>query len=303
MDAIKPQKDSSFAMMLEAMRREWRIFYVPQSKVYYQKHVRAVGSWVRVNDDPNAWFEIGESEDLSLHDFDAVLMRKDPPFDQEYIYTTYMLDHLCPDVFVLNAPQALRDMNEKFATTFFPEFCPETIVTCDVDALKQFCYAQQDIICKPLDTMGGQEVFHVPSDDPNINVILESLSHRGTRTIMAQRYIPEIVNGDKRILLVNGQAIPHVLLRMPQAGEFRGNLAQGASPSTGEFSARDQVICAGIGPRLAVMGLGFVGIDIIGDYLTEINVTSPTGIREIDRLYETNVAQVLFDHIQTNISK
>lgn len=302
-EEIIVKKDSTFAMMLAAQRREWEIVTILQEHVFYRDHVMALGRVTRVNDDQNDWYTCGEPELVSLVDFDLVMMRKDPPFNQEYIYTTYLLDHVsAAGTPVVNAPQALRDMNEKFAITFFPECCPATLVTRDLAILKAFCHEQDNVICKPLDTMGGKEVFHVQANDKNLNVILETLTHQGRRTIMAQRYIEAIEHGDKRIILINGQAVPHVLLRVPQAGEFRGNLAQGAQAIAGDFTQRDEEICQHIGEKLKEMGLVFVGIDIIGDYLTEINVTSPTGIREIDRLFATDVAEILFDELEDILS-
>jgi glutathione synthase len=235
---------------------------------------------------------------MELSSLDLILMRKDPPFDLEYIYTTYILEVAeRAQVRIINKPQSLRDFNEKFFASLFPECTPKTLITKDKELLKDFFYEEKNIILKPLEGMGGASVFHVTDKDPNFSVICEVLSSSETRYIMAQRYIPEIVDGDKRIILINGEPIPYALARIPAEGEFRGNLVRGAKGIAQPLSARDLFICEKVGPVLREKGLVFVGIDVIGDYLTEINITSPTGIRELDEQCDLNIAKTFWDAV------
>jgi glutathione synthase len=238
---------------------------------------------LRVHRDPQHWYDLGEARVGLLADLDAVLMRKDPPFDNEYIYSTYILEAAEKlGVLVVNQPQSLRDCNEKMFATQFPQCCPPLLVSREKSLLKEFHRVHGDVVFKPLDGMGGSSIFRVRADDPNLNVILEVLTNHGRNTIMAQKYIPAIVDGDKRILMINGEPVPYCLARVPMAGESRGNLAAGGTGRPQPLSERDRWIAAQVGPALRARGLLFVGLDVIGDYLTEINVTSPTCAREID---------------------
>jgi glutathione synthase len=297
---IKIKKDSTFAMLLEAQKRQWSLHYMQQEDLF----LRDGDAFARmyplvVEDNPHSWFSLGAAQIQKLHELDVILMRKDPPFNQEYIYTTYILEHAeSKGALVVNKPQSLRDANEKLFTTWFPQCCPETLVSRDTQQLREFFYAQQQVIFKPLDSMGGKNVFLVRQGDPNLSVILESITEKGNKFIMAQRYIPEIIEGDKRILLINGEAVPYALNRIPAPGELRGNLVAGAQGVGVPITERDKAICAQIGPVLRKKGLIFVGIDVIGDYLTEINVTSPTCIREIDACFSTNICAQLLDCIE-----
>lgn len=296
---IKIKKDSTFAMLLEAQKRHWSLYYMQQEDLFINNGT-AYGqmSPLSVEDNPNSWFSLQPAQIQRLQELDVILMRKDPPFNQEYIYTTYILEHAeKAGTLIVNKPQSLRDANEKLFTTWFPECCPDTLVSRNVQQLRQFFVTHQDVIFKPLEAMGGHNVFLVRQGDPNLSVILESLTENGTKFIMAQRYIAEIVKGDKRVLLINGEPVPYALSRVPAAGELRGNLVAGAQGIGVEITPRDRAICAKVGPVLRAKGLIFVGIDIIGDYLTEINVTSPTCIREIDACFSTNISAQLLDCI------
>lgn len=296
---ISPKKDSSFAMLLEAERRGWSIYYMEQKHLFLQDGVvRATMQRLHVKDDPVHWFEFVENEACTqdLHQLDVILMRKDPPVDAHYLYTTYLLDLAeAAGVRVINKPQSLRDVNEKLFTAWFPECCLPTLVSCDIERLRAFSKTHHDIICKPLDGMGGQGIFKLNAADPNTSVVLETLTQRGTRLIMVQRFEPAISKGDKRILLINGEPVPYALARIPAKGETRGNLAAGGHGVGVELSARDRFICERVGPTLREKGLLFVGLDVIGDYLTEINVTSPTCIRELDAIYSLNISAQLLD--------
>ncbi len=297
--SINTQKDSTFAMMLEAQRRGWRVYYLQQHDLFADDgEVSARVQRVTLRDDPTDWFSVEAETVCALHALDAVLMRKDPPFDMEYIYSTYLLELAeRQGLLVVNKPASVRAANEKLFTAWFPQFTPETRVTRDMQRLREFLAQHQHIVVKPLDGMGGKMIFQVHADDPNTGVILETITDYGQHTVMAQRFLPEFKHGDKRILLVDGVAFPYGLARIPAAGESRGNLAAGASAEGRELTAREQEICASIGPVLRDMGLMFVGLDVIGDYVTEINVTSPTCIRELDRLYQGNIAGLLLDAI------
>ncbi|MBW2731142.1 MAG: glutathione synthase [Deltaproteobacteria bacterium] len=302
---ITAYKDSTLAMLLEVQRRGWEPVVMTLSDVFVENGV-CQGQYTRVEvrDDPDDWFTLGEPTTAPLHHLDALLMRKDPPFDMEYIYATYALELAeGRGLLVVNRPQSLRDFNEKFSTTLFPQCCPETLVTRDPLRLRAFVGEHEQAVIKPLDEMGGSSVFKTARDDQNLGALVEMMTHHGQRTVMIQRFIPEITAGDKRILLVNGEVIPYGLARIPAPGEFRGNLAAGATGRGVELSERDLWICQQIGPALAERGLVFVGIDVIGDYLTEINVTSPTGIRELDKLFDLNTAKTLFDAVERLLNR
>ncbi|ADE13419.1 glutathione synthetase [Nitrosococcus halophilus Nc 4] len=298
------KKDSTFAMLLEAQSRGWTLGYMEQSELYLKDgHAYALLRELMVKDDPASWYQLGQPHPVSLTELDLILMRKDPPFDMEYVYTTYLLERAeQAGVLVVNKPSSLRDANEKLYTAWFPQCCPPTLVTRKATLLRDFLAEQQDIVLKPLDTMGGASIFRVRQEDPNLAVIIETLTHQGQRQVMAQRYLPEIRFGDKRILMVDGQPIPYALARIPAPGETRGNLAAGGRGEGIPLSARDYWICEQVGPTLKARGLIFVGLDVIGDYLTEINVTSPTCIRELDALYGLNISAQLMDCLASRLA-
>jgi len=303
-ESISTYKDSSFAMLLEAQRRGAEIHYFLQGDLKILSG-KAIGRARRltVRDDDASWFELGPSAGIELGELDVILMRKDPPFDMEYIYTTYILDRAQDAVaLVVNRPQALRDMNEKVYTAWFPECTPTTLITRSMHEMKAFLADHDRIVVKPLDGMGGRSIFVVNKGDNNANVIFETLTDFGQRFAMAQTYVPEINVGDKRILLVNGEAIPFALARIPPDDDNRGNLVMGAIGVGQELSDADRAICERIGPTLRDNGVLFAGIDVIGDYLTEVNVTSPTGIRELDKRFDLNIAGVLFDAIEAKLA-
>ncbi len=303
-DSITPKKDSSLAMLLEAERRAAEIHYFEQSDLRIIAGTafgRSRRLSVRNNDE--SWFEFGAASDIELGDLDAILMRKDPPFDMEYIYTTYILDRAeQAGALVVNRPQALRDMNEKVYTAWFPECTPLTLITRSMDDMRAFLVEHEQIVVKPLYGMGGKSIFVVRKGDNNANVIFETLTDYGQQFAMAQLYIPEISLGDKRILLINGEPVPYSLARIPPAGENRGNLVLGATGKGQELSRRDREICEHVGPVLRDNGVIFAGLDVIGDYLTEVNVTSPTGIRELDKQFSLNIAGQLFDAIESELA-
>lgn len=303
-DTITYKKDSTLAMLLEAQQRGYQLYYMEQANLYWQAqqamaHMRPL----QVFANPDCWFRLDEPENLPLSSLDVILMRKDPPFDTDYIYTTYLLE-LAEQAgsLIVNKPQSLRDANEKFFISHFPECIPNTLVASDKALIKTFLAEQGDIILKPLDSMGGASIFRVRRDDPNVNVIIETLTHHGRRLIMVQRYLPEISRGDKRILLINGEPVPYALARMPAKGETRANLATGGEGVGIELTDRDLWICQQVSPSLKARGLYFVGIDVIGDYLTEINVTSPTCIRELDAQFGLNISGQLMDCIEQTLA-
>jgi len=302
-ERIKPHKDSSFAMMLEARRRGHEVHYLTADQMYCKhSQTRAATQVIEVRDQATDWFSLQAASDRPMSDFDVVLMRKDPPFDMEYIMDTYMLDQIGSEhTHVINKPQALRDANEKFFTEAFPECTPENIISRDVDILKSAVRELGEVIIKPMDGMGGQSIFKTSKNDKNLNVILETVTQNGTKTTMIQRYIPDISAGDKRILLINGTPVPYALARIPSDADFRGNLAKGGTGKGLELSNSDRRICELVGPKLKAMGIVFAGIDVIGDYLTEVNVTSPTCIRELDEIFDLNIAGDLFDCIEQDI--
>ncbi|MBZ2188892.1 glutathione synthase [Alcanivorax sp. JB21] len=298
---IKPWKDSTFAMLLEAQRRGWPVLYMEPGDLYVRDGRTFAGARpLTVTDQLEQFFSLGESRNLDLADLDIVLMRQDPPFNTEYVYTTYLLEKAEREgVLVVNRPGSVRDCNEKLFATEFPQCCVPTLVTSRADLLKDFVREFGDTVMKPLDGMGGSNIFRVQRDSPNISVVIEVLTQHGRTPIMVQRYIPEITQGDKRILMINGEPVPYALARIPQKGEFRGNLAAGGTGEGRELTDRDRWICEQVGPTLKRKGLYFVGLDVIGDYLTEINVTSPTCIRELDKQFGINIAGDLFDSLLT----
>ncbi|MBT8442357.1 MAG: glutathione synthase [Gammaproteobacteria bacterium] len=298
---ITPAKDSSLAMLLEAQNRDHEILYFEQADLrLYDGVALGTARQLRVEDDSSSWFEFGDSVDMRLADLDVLLMRKDPPFDTEYIYTTYILERAeLAGVLVINRPQSLRDMNEKVYTAWFPEFCPETVITRSMREMKSFLRTHGRIVVKPLYGMGGRSIFVVGADDNNANVIFETLTDYETQFAMAQQFIPEIAAGDKRILLVGGKPAPFALARVPSSDDYRGNLVAGAQPEVRELSPRDREIAETVGAALQELGVSFAGLDVIGDYLTEINVTSPTGIRELKKLADIDVAADLLDLVES----
>jgi glutathione synthase len=302
---INIKKDSTFAMMLEAQHRGHPLFHILQGDLFADNGVvYARMNPVTVSDDPAGWFAMGEVQVRPLHELPVVLMRKDPPFDMEYIYSTYLLELAQRrGTLVVNRPDSIRAANEKLFTAWFPHYCPPTRVTRDMNLIREFLAEQQHIVVKPLDGMGGSMIFQVRQDDPNRNVILETITSHGQRTVMAQRFLPEFKQGDKRILLIDGEPFPYALARIPAEGEGRANLAAGGTGVGVALTARDQEICKGISPILREMGLTFVGLDVIGDYVTEINVTSPTCIRELDHIYSANIASLLFDAIDSRLAR
>ena len=300
---IQPAKDSTLAMMLAAQRRGWQIHYLPPEGVMLRDgRVQAQAFPTTVRDDPHDWFSLDAPRTVTLGALDVILMRKDPPFDMEYIYMTYLLEHAAREgMLVVNAPQALRDCNEKFFTTWFPDCIPPTLVGRDRDAFLAFLEEQERIVVKPLDAMGGASVFRIQRGDPNTNVILETLLDHGRRTALAQRFLPEYRQGDKRVLLVDGEPVGYMLARLPAPGEGRANLAAGGSYEGRPLGQREREIAARVGPALRERGVLFAGLDVIGDWLTEINITSPTCIRELDRLYGLDIAGDLLARIERHL--
>jgi len=302
--SISYKKDSSLAMLLAAQARGWSLFYMEQKDLYQAAGVaRGRTRPLKVFADPQHWFEFSDEQDMPLAELDVILMRKDPPFDNEFVYSTYLLEQAEEaGTLVVNRPQSLRDCNEKFFATRFPAFTPETIVSRRPDILRDFARQHRDIILKPLDGMGGSMIFRHREGDPNLSVILEALTAHGSQQIMAQRYLPAILDGDKRILMIDGEPVPYCLARIPASGETRGNLAAGGRGEARPLTERDREIAAAVGPSLRERGLLFVGLDVIGDRLTEINVTSPTCIREIDAAFDTRIGEQLMDKIAEKLN-
>ncbi|MGI2095870.1 glutathione synthase [Shewanella glacialipiscicola] len=300
---INIKKDSSFAMLMAAQQRGYQLFYMEMADLAMVNGVAMANMRpLTVINDASKWFELGEAVDTPMSDLDVILMRKDPPFDTEFIYATYMLERAEEQgVLIVNKPQSLRDANEKLFTAWFSEFTPETIVTRDAKRIRAFHQAKGDIILKPLDGMGGTSIFRVKQDDPNLGVIIETLTSYGQQYAMAQAFIPEITQGDKRILVVDGEPVPYALARIPMKGETRGNLAAGGSGVAQPLSDSDWAIARAIGPELRKRGLIFVGLDVIGDKLTEINVTSPTCIREIQAAFDVDITGMLMDAIEARL--
>lgn len=302
---IKPWKDTTLAMLLECQRRDWIIEYMEPADLYLRHgEPRARRRRLSVADDNANWFSFGEEYDGPLAELGVILMRKDPPFDLEYIYSTYVLERAEDEgVLVVNRPAALRDVSEKVYTAWFPQCCPPTLISSSMQRMREFLGEHGDIIVKPLDGMGGTSIFRVRTGDPNTSVILETLTGRGQRFAMAQRYLPEITDGDKRILLIDGEPVPYSLARIPAAGELRGNLAAGGRGEGRPLTRRDRWICEQVAPIARGKGLMFVGLDVIGDCLTEINVTSPTCVRELDTQYDINIAGTLMDAVAGRLAR
>lgn len=303
--SIKPQKDTTLALMLAAQNHGWTLHYFEQNDLWLRDGIAwGRGCQVRVHDDKLRWFDFDrEPVAMKLGELDAMLMRKDPPFDLEYVTSTYILERAEQQgALVVNRPQSLRDCNEKAFTAWFPQCAPPTLFSRDLPTLRAFHAEHGDVIYKPLDGMGGTGVFHIDPAGRNLGAVLEQLTDHGRRTIVAQKYLPEIRDGDKRILVIDGRPVPYCLARIPQDGETRGNLAAGGRGETRPLSARDRWIAEQVGPELKRRGLLFVGLDVIGDYLTEINVTSPTCAREIDAACGTDIGGLLIAALDARLS-
>lgn len=303
---ITPKKDTTLAMLLAVQRRGWEIRYLELGDLFLRDgQPYAYSQALVVRDSLDDWYEFVDEKKLqAMDELDVVLMRKDPPFDTEYIYATYILEQAqTRGCLVVNDPRSLRDANEKLFTAWFAGVCPSTLVTRDPAQIKRFLLEFDDIIVKPLDGMGGASIFRVTAGDANASVIYETLTHHATRFCMAQRYIPEITDGDKRILMIDGEPIPYALARIPSAGELRGNLAAGGVGRGQALSERDREICATVGPELKRRGLIFVGLDVIGNYLTEINVTSPTCMRELEAQFDIQIADRLMECVAEHLNR
>ena len=302
--SIKPHKDSTFAMMLEAQARHWEIYTFDSSDMYYSDgKVIADSRKTLVNDSESDWHSREDAQPLSLGALDAVFMRKDPPFDMDYIYATYLLEQLESDgVLVVNKPSSLRDANEKLFALNFPECIPKTLVSSNIEKLNTFINEIKTVVVKPLDGMGGTDIYKLSHGDRNIEEVLQKITNHQSRYIMAQEFLPEIKEGDKRILLINGKPVDYALARLPAEGSFKGNLAAGAKGVGQPLSERDRYLCSQIAPILIKKELMFVGLDVIGDYITEINVTSPTCIRELDKQFGLNISAMLLDEVENRLS-
>ena len=304
-DEIKPAKDTTLAMLLAAQKRGWELWYAEQRDLWLRDGV-AYGRLrpISVRNDLHDWFTLDTAHTRPLADFQVILMRKDPPFDMEYIYTTYILERAEEQgVLVANRPQGLRDMNEKVFTAWFPQCCAPTLITRDMADMHAFLREHLRIVCKPLYGMGGRSIFVVDRGDKNANVVFETMTEYGTRFAIVQRYIPDIVStGDSRILIIDGEPAPYALARIPQESDHRGNLAAGARGEGRELNERDRWLVSEIGPTLRRRGMLFVGLDVIGGYVTEINVTSPTGVRELDKQFGTEIGGLLMDAIEKRLA-
>ena len=302
-DHITFKKDSSLAMLWAAQQKGWELWYMEQHHLFSMNgKAQAKMAPLSVAMDENDWFTRDDYQTRDLSDLDVILMRKDPPFDNEFIYTTYLLEQAEKEgTLIVNKPQSLRDYNEKLFATHFPECCPPVLVSKHDELLRAFHKTHGDVIFKPLDGMGGSQIYRIKEDGLNLGVIIETLTDHCKQTIMAQKYIPEIVAGDKRILMIDGEPVPYGLARIPTNGETRGNLAAGGRGEGRELTEREYWICKQIAPTLKEKGLLFVGLDVIGDYLTEINVTSPTCIREIDNQYGLDIGMQLMDAIESKL--
>ena len=302
--SIKPIKDSSFAMMLEAQKRGWEIFTFDTPDMFYEDgKVFANARKTLVRDSEQDWYECEDIKALPLNNIDIIFMRKDPPFDMDYIYATYLLEQAeNSGTLVVNKPSSLRDANEKLFALNFPECIPETLVSSNIKKLSEFISKIKTAVVKPLDGMGGTDIFKLTKGDKNIEEVLLKITNQGSRFIMAQEFLPEIKNGDKRILLINGKPVDYALARIPAVGSFKGNLAAGAKGVGQPLSARDRHLCSQIAPMLIEKELMFVGLDVIGDYITEINVTSPTCIRELDSQFDLNISSMLLDEIEDKLA-
>lgn len=302
---IKPHKDSSFAMLLEAQRRGHNLIYMQPEDLFLKNgQAWAMTSELKVWDRERQeqYYGFGGSHQRPLKELDIILIRQDPPFNTDYLYSTHILEQAeAEGVLVVNKPQSLRDANEKLFASWFPECIPPTMVSANMDQLKTFVKEHRDTILKPLDAMGGSSIFRVKYDDPNISVIIESMTDFGKHHIMAQTFLPEIKAGDKRVLIINGEPIDYTLARIPAEGETRGNIAAGGTGVGMPITDRERWLCEQIAPKLKAKGLYFVGLDVIGDYITEINVTSPTCIRELDTQFGLNIAGTLFDCLESQI--
>ena len=303
--SIKYNKDTTLSLLLAAQRQGFKLFYMEQRHLFLQDgDPRAEVRPLTVFEDENNWYELGGASSVPLEELDVILMRKDPPFDAEFIYSTYILEAAeRRGTLVVNKPQSLRDCNEKVFATQFPQCTPPLLVSRDQNRLKNFLAEHGDVVFKPLDGMGGTSIFRVREGDQNLNVILETITKYGEEMIMAQKYLPEILTGDKRILVVDGEVVPYSLARIPSEGEFRGNLAAGGYGVVQPLTDRDRWIAEQIAPTLIEKGLIFVGLDVIGDYLTEINVTSPTCVREIDDAQGTAIGDMLMAAINTRLKQ
>ena len=299
-ESITPYKDTTLLLLLAAQTRGWKIMYMEQNDLYLNNNIPSASMVeLKVQDDEAKWFSKGDVEFQPLSNLNVILMRKDPPFNTEYIYTTYILEAAEKlGVTVINKPQSLRDYNEKIFSTLFPQCIPPLIVSSHSGKIKKFLDTQGEIILKPLDGMGGSSIFKVCNSDPNLNVIIETLTCKGTQTIMAQKFIPDIIKGDKRILMIGGEPIPYCLARIPPKGDIRGNLAIGGKGIVQELDDRDLWIANQVGGFLKEKGIVLAGLDVIGNYLTEINITSPTCAREIEREKSINIGGKLFDVIE-----
>lgn len=302
---VNTKKDSTYAMMIAAAEKNWEIYYMEQKDLsLIQGEAYASMQRLHLLDDPTDWYRLDEVESTQLHRLDALLLRKDPPVDSEFIYATYIAERAEKlGTLVVNKPQSLRDCNEKLYATEFPQCCPPVLVSRDSKQLRAFLDEHHHVIFKPLDGMGGTSIFNVKAGDPNVGVILETLNKFGQEQVMAQRYIPEISKGDKRILIIDGKPVDYALARIPSQGEHRGNLAAGGRGEAQPLTDRDRWIVSQIADDLIAKDLTFVGIDVIGDYLTEINVTSPTCIQEINRAYNTDIAGDLMRAIELKLAK
>ena len=301
---INIKKDTSFAMLLEAQRRGYELAYIEMADLFIDKgQPYANAAALNVQEDTEKWFELGEPKATKLSDFDVLLMRKDPPVDAQFIYATHIFELAeCQGTLVVNKPQSLRDFNEKLFTTWFAEHTPPTLVTANKQQIKDFHAQHNDIICKPLDGMGGVSIFRITPDGTNLGVVAETLTDNGKQYAMFQRYLPEIADGDKRVLIVDGEVIPFCLARLPSGNETRGNLAAGGTGRPQAISASDKALAEAIAPTLVEKGLLFVGLDVIGDKITEINVTSPTCVREIEAAYDINICAKLFNAIEKRLT-
>jgi len=307
MDPIKDiniKKDSSFAMLMEAQSRGYELYYLEMNDLYLEHgHSYARVAQITVKNDPNDYYQLGDFQEIRLSDLDVLLMRKDPPFDTEFIYATYLLERAEDEgLLVVNKPQSLRDCNEKLYTAWFADLTPATLVTRREDKIREFYATHKDMILKPLDGMGGSSIFRVKEGDANVGVIIETLTQLNTVYTMAQAFVPDISNGDKRILIVDGEPMPYCLARIPAEGETRGNLAAGGRGEARPLSDTDWEIARRIGPSLKEKGLIFVGLDVIGDKVTEINVTSPTCIREIEAAYDVDITGALMNAIEVRLA-
>jgi glutathione synthase len=304
-EGIKYAKDTTLAMLLAAQARGHELWYLTQSDLYLRDGVaRGRARPLTVKADPADFHSLGEANDVALGGFDAILMRKDPPFDMEFVHTTYILERAeTAGAMVVNRPQGLRDMNEKVYTAWFPEFCAPTLVTRDMHAMGEFASEFGRVVVKPLDGMGGRSIFVIDRADKNFGVVCETLTANGTRFAMMQKYLPEIVSGgDNRVLVIDGQPAPYALSRMPAAHDNRGNLAAGATGVARPLTGREKELVAGIGPVLAARGMVFVGLDVIGGHVTEINVTSPTGVREIQKAFGVDIADLFIEAVERRLA-